>query len=304
MRELYGIIGLHLSKVKSDINKYGEFDYYSIVGCKVISILSGDIFDISVEELVTGLCEDKIVNTDDRLNYADRARIRIKKIGLVQKLVFIYDHLKDRGGILYNLYVDGEVIFKSHKSLIVLLSNLNSVGAMNLVYDYSDERLFLNVQFSYDFGCLRYYYLDSTYIYTSRRITENFYMVNNLGLYDDVDLKEFFNCCERYPNGTTRVDNYYFIGSAVSGDVIVPNGCTDLVLGHIGVKTLVVPPSISSVISGYEVKIKGFKLYLSSKLSYKVKHDICRALLGLEYIKEFNGDFEKVRGVTIYWFRC
>ena len=34
MRELYGIIGLHLSKVKSDINKYGEFDYYSIVGCK------------------------------------------------------------------------------------------------------------------------------------------------------------------------------------------------------------------------------------------------------------------------------
>lgn len=302
MRELYDIIGLHLSKVKSDINKYGEFDYYSIVGCKVISILSGDTFDISVEELVTGLREDKIISTDDRLYYADRARIRIKR-GLVQKLVFIYDHLKDRGGILYNLYIDGEVIFKSHKSLIVLLSNLSNVGAINLVYDYSEEKLFLNVQFNYEFGCLKYYYLDSTYIYTSRRQTENFYMPNNFGLYDDVDLKEFFNYCERYPNETTRVDNYYFIGSDSSEDVIVPNGCINLVLGRIsasGVKTLVIPPSISSVSSGYEAKIRGFELYLSNKLSYKVKFDICRAVLGLGYVKEFDGDFEKIKGLEIY----
>lgn len=302
MRELYGIIGLHLSKVKSDINKYGEFDYYSIIGCKVISILSGDTFDISAEELVTGLCENNIISTDDRLFYADRARIRIKR-GLVQKLVFIYDHLKDRGGILYNLYVDGEVIFKSHKSLIVLLSNLSNVGAINLVYDYSEEKLFLNVQFNYEFGCLKYYYLDSTYSYDICRQTENFYMPNNLGLYDDVDLKEFFKYCERYPNGTTRADNYYFIGSDGLGDVIVSNGCTNLVLGRIsasGVKTLVVPPSVSSVSSEHEAKIRGFELYLSNKLSYKVKFDICKAVLGIGYDKEFDGDFEKIKGLVIY----
>ncbi len=49
MQELYSVIGLHLYKLKSDINKYGEFDYYSIVGCKIISILSGDTLDISVK---------------------------------------------------------------------------------------------------------------------------------------------------------------------------------------------------------------------------------------------------------------
>lgn len=74
-------------------------------------------------------------------------------------------------------------------------------------------------------------------------------------------------------------------------------------LGHIGVsgvKTLVVPPSVSSVSSDHEAKIRGFKLYLSNKLSYKVKFDICRAVLGLGYVKEFDGDFEKVKGVVIY----
>ena len=76
-----------------------------------------------------------------------------------------------------------------------------------------------------------------------------------------------------------------------------------MVLGNIGVsgvKTLVVPPSVSSVSSGYEAKIQGFELYLSSKLSYKVKFDICKAVLGLGYVKEFDGDFEKVKGLVIY----
>lgn len=298
MRELYGIIGLHLSKVKSDINKYGEFDYYSIVGCKVISILSGDTFDISAEELVTGLCENKIIDTDHRLYYADRARIRIKR-GLVQKLVFIYDHLKDRGGILYNLYVDGEVIYKPYTNLVSLLSDLSICGIINLIYDYSEEKLFLSVVINYEFDCLRYYYLDSTYKYLEYKQAGNSYANNNCKLYD-IDVKELFNCCERYSNGTNRVNNYYFIGSSSSGDVIIPNGCTDLILGRITaseVKTLVIPPSISSVIYNRS-PVSDLKLYLSKELPYKLKCDICNMIFGLN--GEFDSDFEKVRGVTLY----
>lgn len=254
MRELYGIIGLHLSKVKSDINKYGEFDYYSIVGCKVISILSGDTFDISVEELVTGLCENKIISTDDRLNYADRARIRIKR-GLVQKLVFIYDHLKDRGGILYNLYVDGEVIYKPYTNLVSLLSDLSICGIINLIYDYSEEKIFLGVQLNYEFDSLRYYYLDGTHKYLKYERAGNSYMStsNDCKLYG-VELKELFNCYERYPNGVTRINSYYFIRSDGLGDILIPNECTNLILGHLslsGIKTLVIPPSVSSVSSDH-----------------------------------------------------
>lgn len=100
-----------------------------------------------------------------------------------------------------------------------------------------------------------------------------------------------------------RINDYCVIGSGSFGNVIVPNGCTDLVLGHIGVsgvKTLVVLPSVSSVSSGYEAKIQGFELYLSSKLSYKVKLNICMAVLGIGYVKEFDCDFGKVEGLVIY----
>lgn len=137
MQELYGVIGLHLSKVKTDINKYGEFDYYSIVGCKVISILSGDTLDISVKELVSGLLENKIINTDGRLYYADRARIRIKR-GLVKKHVFIYDHLKNREPIFYNLYLGEEIILKPDLSLVSLLSSHSTddyYTTLSLIYD-------------------------------------------------------------------------------------------------------------------------------------------------------------------------
>lgn len=304
MRELYGVIGLHLSKVKSDINKYGKFDYYSIIGCKVISILTGDTLDISVEELVAGLCENKIIDTDDRLYYADRARIRIKR-GLVQKLVFIYDHLKDRGGIFYNLYVDGEVIYKPYTNLVSLLSSLSIYGIINLIYDYSEEKIFLSVQLNYEFNSLRYYYLDGTHKYLKYdERAGNSYMStsNDCKLYG-IELKELFNCYERYPNGVTRINSYYFIRSDGFGDIIIPNECTNLILGHIslsGIKTLVIPPSVSSVSSDNEAKIRGFKLYLSNKLPYKVKFDICRAVLGLGYVKEFDGDFEKVKGLVIY----
>lgn len=304
MQELYGVIGLHLSKVKTDINKYGEFDYYSIVGCKIISILNGDTLDISVKELVSGLLENKIINTDGRLYYADRARIRIKR-GLVKKHVFIYDHLKNREPIFYNLYLGEEIILKPDLSLVSLLSSHSTddyYTTLSLIYDYSEEKLFLSVELNYEFDYLRYYYLDGTHRYTIFEGVGNCYAVNTSNLYG-IDLKGFFNCYERYGKGILRVNNYYFIGSDTSGDIIVPNGCTDLVLGHIGVsgvKTLVVPPSVSSVSSGYEAKIQGFELCLSSKLSYKVKFDICKAVLGLGYVKEFDGDFEKVEGLVIY----
>lgn len=301
MQELFGVIGLHLSKVKSVINKYGEFDYYSMVGCKVISILSGNTFDISAEELVAGLSENKIINTDDRLYYANRARMRIKR-GLAEKYVFICGHLKSREPIFYNLYLDGEVIFKSDTNLISLLASQgidDYFVRLNLIYDYSEEKLFLHAQFNYEFDCLRYYYLDGTHKYLKHEYIEKWNVINTRELCN-IDLKELFNLCEKYPNVTARINNYYFIGSDSFGDVIVPNGCTNLVLGRIGVKTLVVPPSVSSVSSGYEAKIRGLELYLSSKLPYKVKFDICKAVLGLGYIKEFDGDFGKVKGLVIY----
>ena len=304
MQELYGVIGLHLSKLKSDINKYGEFDYYSIVGCKVISILSGNTLDINVKELVTGLCENIIIDTDGRLYYADRARIRIKR-GLVKKHVFIYDHLKSREPILYNLYVGEEIILKPDSNLVSLLNSYNAddyYTRFDLMYDYSEEKLFLNCTFNYEFDYLRYYYLDGTHRYLKFENVGNWYAVNNCKSYN-IDLKEFFNCYERYGKGIVRINDYYFIGSDSFGSVIVPNGCTNLVLGHIWVskiKTLVVPPSVSSVSSRYESKISEFELCLSSKLSYKVKFDICKAVLGLGYVKEFDGDFEKVKGLVIY----
>lgn len=304
MQELYGVIGLHLSKVKTDINKYGEFDYYSIVGCKVISILSGDTLDISVKELVSGLLENKIINTDGRLYYADRARIRIKR-GLVKKHVFIYDHLKNREPIFYNLYVDGEVIIKTNADIISLLSSYridNYLTRLSLIYDYSEEKLFLSVELNYEFDCLRYYYLDGTHRYTIFKTVGNCDLASDCKLYN-TDLKEFFNCYTGYDSGMFRINDYCIIGSGSFGNVIVPNGCTDLVLGNISksnINTLVIPPSVTSVSSGYEAKIQGFELCLSSKLSYKVKFDICKAVLGLGYVKEFDGDFEKVKGLVIY----
>lgn len=213
MQELYGIIGLHLSKLKSDINKYGEFDYYSIVGCKVISILSGDTSDISVKELVSGLLENKIINIDDRLINANRARIRIKR-GLIKNHVFIYDHLKNREPIFYNLYADGEVVLKTNASLISLLSSYSMddyFTKLNLMYDYSEEKLFLSIRIDNDFKCLRYYYLDGIHKYIMPKRTGNYDINNNCELYN-IDLKEFFNCYERYNRGTARIDDYYFIG--------------------------------------------------------------------------------------------
>lgn len=77
-----------------------------------------------------------------------------------------------------------------------------------------------------------------------------------------------------------------------------------MALGYIGdsnIKALVIPPSISNIHSDYSYSTRGrLKVYLSNKLSYKLKYAICCILLGLGQNKEFDGDFKKVKGLLIY----
>ena len=78
-------------------------------------------------------------------------------------------------------------------SLVSLLSSHSTddyYTTLSLIYDYSEEKLFLSVELNYEFDYLRYYYLDGTHKYLKFENAGNWYAVNNCKSYS-IDLREF-----------------------------------------------------------------------------------------------------------------
>lgn len=306
LNDIFSAVGFNLYKVKSYANKSIKGSVYKVNGCKIVSIYTGELYDIDIDDFLDGLNSGKILNNNIRLKDLHNLEIRIHDDCSSVKFT-IKGSLYNTGFYFYDLYLDDEVLIKSTATNLSLYSYCSSNVYRYIVYSLDTKDIFMyirdNIAFSsnnigFDF---RYNYLD-----------KELKQAHGIGLKElkicgdsvEINLDKFFNYYNASSNGIVYMDDICVITSRASGDIIINSNCKELYLGghaYPNIKSLVIPKGIekavvtSSIYSNKAEATNKFDIYFSKNMDDNVKYEICRNMFGVVENKSTSYSFDVYR---------
>lgn len=284
MEELFGLVGLHLKKIKSYGNGKVSGSVYKIEMCKIVDVYTGDKEDIAVDIFINLFNKGQILSDDNRIRNLVDTEIRINDKS--SNAMCSYKGSVYRDVFHCNLYLDNKVIVKAPVSNVSLCKVYVDGFNVHIAYDFSSDSNVIYIFSDYGFK-FRYSYLDR-HLERTGYIAISSVHSKKAGLVK-LDLSKFFDCFELTDNKVLYINNSCEIIELTSGDVIIKNGCKDLYLGSFlypNLNRLVLPPSIENVIGSQNnygrlnENIDGIDLYLSTATPDSLKIEICKHLFG------------------------
>ena len=308
MEELFGLVGLHLTKIKSYGNGKVSGSVYRIEKCKIVDIYTGDKEDIDVNTFVSIFNGGQILSNDNRLRNLVDTEIRINDNSSDAKCVCKGSVYRD---VFHcNLYLDNKVIVKAPVSNVSLYKVYVDGFNVHIAYDFSSDSnviyIFGDSGFKFKYNYLDRYLERAGYLAISSVHCKKSDSVS-------LELNRFFEYFELTDDKVLYIDNSCEIMDLTSGNVIIKNGCKDLYLGSFlypNLNRLVLPPSIENVTGSqnYYVRldenIERIDLYLSTTTPDRLKIEICKQLFGkydnLDDSLSFDETYGKYENIHLY----
>lgn len=308
MKELFGLIGFHLKKIKSYGNGKISGSVYRIEKCKIVDVYTGDKEDIDVNTFISLFNRGQILSDDSRLKNLVDTEIRINDNSSDAKCACKGSVYRD---VFHcNLYLDNKVIVKAPVSNVTLYKVYVDGFNVHIAYDFSSDNnviyIFGDSGFKFRYSYLdrhleRYGYLAISSVHCKKS--------DSISL----ELTRFFDYFELTDDKVLYIDNSCEIIDLTSGNVIIKNGCKDLYLGSFlypNLNRLVLPPSIENVIGSqnYYIRldenIERIDLYLSTTTPDRLKIEICKQLFGkydnLDDGLSFDETYGKYENIHLY----
>lgn len=308
MKELFGLVGLHLKKIKSYGNGKISGSVYRIEKCKIVDVYTGDKEDIDVNTFISLFNRGQILSDDSRLKNLVDTEIRINDNSSDAKCACKGSIYRD---VFHcNLYLDNKVIVKAPVSNVTLYKVYVDGFNVYIAYDFSSDNnaiyIFGDSGFKFRYSYLdrhleRYGYLAISSVHCKKS--------DSISL----ELTRFFDYFELTDDKVLYIDNSCEIMDLTSGNVIIKNGCKDLYLGSFlypNLNRLVLPPSIENVIGSqnYYIRldenIERIDLYLSTTTPDRLKIEICKQLFGkcdnLDDSLSFDETYGKYGNIHLY----